>query len=252
MATTAVQALRYPALGDAANGPVALQNLALDVEPKLVMVFATSAARTTAIPAPTEGMASWVQDSNRIDVYDGTRWRSTGPVVVADVTARNALTTYDGLEVYRADTHNVETFNGTLWYSVDDPWTAYTPVITGYTTVTFSNVAGHYLISGRTCWFRATWQIATVTTLGAGTVSITLPKQASASIVAQTYGCTRYRTNAGGYSMGICEIAASTNGVTILTMAPGGTASLARLSGATPAGQVVGDSWVMWGTYEIA
>lgn len=81
MATTANQALRYPALGEAANGPVAVQNLALDVEKKLVMVFASAATRTTLLPAPTEGMLSWLQDVNRLEVLDGTgTWITVAPV----------------------------------------------------------------------------------------------------------------------------------------------------------------------------
>lgn len=81
MATTANQGLRYPALGDAANGPVAVQNLAQDLEPKLVQYFATVAARTTALPAPGPGMLTWCNDIKRLEVWDGAvGWIAIAPI----------------------------------------------------------------------------------------------------------------------------------------------------------------------------
>lgn len=44
-------------------------------------------------------------------------WTATrgDPIPVRNVTERAAITTYDGLQVYRLDTHIVETFNSTAW-----------------------------------------------------------------------------------------------------------------------------------------
>ena len=39
-----------------------------------VMVFADAAARTTALPTPSEGMVSFLKDTNEIAVYDGSAW----------------------------------------------------------------------------------------------------------------------------------------------------------------------------------
>lgn len=39
-----------------------------------VMVFATAAARTSAIAAPSEGMVTYLSDSNSLWYYDGTNW----------------------------------------------------------------------------------------------------------------------------------------------------------------------------------
>jgi hypothetical protein len=39
-----------------------------------VMTFATSAARTTALPTPTEGMLTWLEDVNRYESYSGSAW----------------------------------------------------------------------------------------------------------------------------------------------------------------------------------
>jgi hypothetical protein len=41
-----------------------------------VMVFATSTARTTALPTPSEGMVSYLADSNVVEVYTGAAWVS--------------------------------------------------------------------------------------------------------------------------------------------------------------------------------
>jgi len=53
-----------------------------------VMVFANSTARTTAIPTPTEGMLTYLEDSNRLDVYNGSSW-----VLVNDNAASIPLST---------------------------------------------------------------------------------------------------------------------------------------------------------------
>ena len=53
-------------------------NLAID---QGMMVFASAAARNTAIPTPTAGMHCFLTDTNRAEVYYGGAWRwSYGPV----------------------------------------------------------------------------------------------------------------------------------------------------------------------------
>jgi len=39
-----------------------------------VMTFAGTAARGSAISVPTEGMVTWLQDTNRLELYDGANW----------------------------------------------------------------------------------------------------------------------------------------------------------------------------------
>ena len=41
-----------------------------------VMRFASAAARTTAIPSATEGMVTYLMDTNAVEIYDGTSWYS--------------------------------------------------------------------------------------------------------------------------------------------------------------------------------
>jgi hypothetical protein len=42
---------------------------------RTVTPFANLAARDVAIPTPVEGMTVWINDLNRIEVYDGAAWR---------------------------------------------------------------------------------------------------------------------------------------------------------------------------------
>jgi hypothetical protein len=39
-----------------------------------VMVFATTAARTSAISSPTEGMVTYIKDVDQVQTYNGTSW----------------------------------------------------------------------------------------------------------------------------------------------------------------------------------
>src|SRR6056297_2793333 len=58
-----------------------------------VMRFADESARSSAIGTPTEGMVSYLDDTNQLDFYDGSQWQvlSTGGDITA-VTAGTALT----------------------------------------------------------------------------------------------------------------------------------------------------------------
>lgn len=88
MPNTTNQALPYPALSDAANGPVAFQNLAQAVEKQLVMAFASSADRTTRVSAPVEGMVAYLKDVDRLEMYNGATatWERVGTVPLSEVT----------------------------------------------------------------------------------------------------------------------------------------------------------------------
>jgi hypothetical protein len=56
-----------------------------------VMSFAGTAARGSAIPSPVEGMMSYLEDTNDIQVYNGSAYTSTlGAVLLANLTASGA------------------------------------------------------------------------------------------------------------------------------------------------------------------
>ena len=49
-----------------------------------VMVFATASARSSAITAPSEGMVTYLNDSNSLWYYSGTAWTEivTDPIAL--------------------------------------------------------------------------------------------------------------------------------------------------------------------------
>jgi hypothetical protein len=54
-----------------------------------VMVFADSSARSTALTSPTEGMVTYLENTNALEFYNGTVWGAVG----ADTTLTNVLIT---------------------------------------------------------------------------------------------------------------------------------------------------------------
>ena len=60
------------------------------LQDQAVMVFAGTAARGSAIGTATEGMVTYLADSNAITVYDGSAWQQVYPVSGASV---NSITT---------------------------------------------------------------------------------------------------------------------------------------------------------------
>lgn len=107
-----------------------------------VMVFASASARTAAIGTATEGMVSFLKDTNTIDVYDGATWYTIG-------IANNPA------------------------------WTSYTPALTNM-TIGNGTLACYYVQIGKTVHVRGriTWGS---TTSVAGAISIGLPVTASSN-----------------------------------------------------------------------
>lgn len=71
------QGINLWSLTDAPSIPDAIKALADGVIPRGVLRFASSSARgatLTGASAPVEGMLTWLQDVNRLDLYDGTAW----------------------------------------------------------------------------------------------------------------------------------------------------------------------------------
>jgi hypothetical protein len=70
-----------------------------------IMVFASSSARTTALPSPSEGMFSYLSDSNTSWVYDGSAWVSAyGKQVIATNSLSTATSTsFSAIPAYYRD-----------------------------------------------------------------------------------------------------------------------------------------------------
>jgi len=69
-----------------ANYPGASEALAERIDIVGVNPFADSAARATAIPSPTEGMMSSLNDTDAVQRYDGATWKPVGGKVLQVVT----------------------------------------------------------------------------------------------------------------------------------------------------------------------
>lgn len=71
---TPQQALPVPAESDKPDVPVDLLNLANAIEKRLVGYFATTNARDTAIPGPTDGQFCYIGGTNTFYVYQDGAW----------------------------------------------------------------------------------------------------------------------------------------------------------------------------------
>ena len=69
-----------------------------NLSPHAVYQFAGTAARGSAIPTPTEGMVTYLNDANGVSIYDGSAWKrvlnTTGSILqVVSTTKADAFTT---------------------------------------------------------------------------------------------------------------------------------------------------------------
>lgn len=109
---------------------------------QVVMVFASAAARTSAIASPQEGMISYLKDTNSTEYYSGSAWAAIGGAAA-----------FAGASVYTSSAVSIP--NGTLttvtWNAEDFDTNSYhsTSVNTGRLTVPS---AGKYLINVMIGW----------------------------------------------------------------------------------------------------
>lgn len=68
------QNVPYPTLTDKPNAQSLGQGIVENIVPKTVMTFASSTVRGATIITPKAGMATWLQNVKRLEVYDGTSW----------------------------------------------------------------------------------------------------------------------------------------------------------------------------------
>ena len=78
MATTAPGSPYVESSDLVANYPAVSEALAERVDTVGVLPFATSTARGTAIPSPTEGQYTYLQDTNATEYWDGSAWVAAG------------------------------------------------------------------------------------------------------------------------------------------------------------------------------
>lgn len=83
------------------NGyPLAASELNNYLMNQSVIVFADATARTAAIATPTEGMITYLEDTNTVEVYNGTTWTdindNTAAIPKSTVTTAGDLIVADG------------------------------------------------------------------------------------------------------------------------------------------------------------
>lgn len=74
MATSPILSIPCGAGSDAPNGPALMLAAMTAAEKLMVMSFATSAARDSAISSPVSGMMAWLSTPTQLTMYDGTGW----------------------------------------------------------------------------------------------------------------------------------------------------------------------------------
>jgi hypothetical protein len=171
--TTTKWAFPYPVLGDAANVPLWIEDLA-DALDLIVTTYATGTA--AARPAGKAGQWYRATDTGVISFYD-TAWRDVNVITAGSVThamlaaaVKPSSGAADGTEALRAlgvsagqaasgvsfQAHindNQSEFN-----AIKSAWTSFTPTLIasgGGLSYGSGGATGHYLKIGRTVWWRA-------------------------------------------------------------------------------------------------
>ncbi|MGW7087499.1 hypothetical protein ACWGH2_28940 [Streptomyces sp. NPDC054871] len=102
------QGINIASLTDAPDAAKLAKDLGNLLAPRGVMRFASASARSATLTdaaTPVEGMQTWLQDVNRLDVYDGSGW-------VAVSTGASAWTTISLASGFSQNGNS----NGTLQY----------------------------------------------------------------------------------------------------------------------------------------
>lgn len=142
MPTTPINGARYPAASDSPNGPLQIQNLALDYDTRVLPRFANETARNNAITSPQEGMHCILQAVSgspsmpqREQTYRGGQWRdvSFSPAIVANLLNTGGSTITNGVwTVVPFNTEEIDSVDGHSNTTNNSRW--FVP-ITGYYTL---------------------------------------------------------------------------------------------------------------------
>ena len=113
---------------------------------QVVMVFASAAARTSAIASPQEGMVSYLKDTNSTEYYSGSAWVAIGG------SSTSSFTSIGSAALTGSTTITVSGLSGynSLFVTVDGMSTN-----TNYSYVDFklnSSATGHYAFGNKILW----------------------------------------------------------------------------------------------------
>ncbi|MFJ7176396.1 hypothetical protein ACIQXA_08310 [Streptomyces massasporeus] len=99
------QGVQIASLTDAPDANKLAKDITNAIAQRSVLRFASSSARGATLTAPVEGMLTWLQDVNRLDLYDGSSW-------VAVSVGRSSWTTITPASPWTQNGNN----NGTFQY----------------------------------------------------------------------------------------------------------------------------------------
>jgi hypothetical protein len=178
--------------------------------------YADSAARTTALPSPSEADLSYLQDTNSVEVYDGSAWAAVGGgglVLIDETTVGSAVASVTMSSVFSAtyDTYLV-VINGVTGSTTAQLQLKYDAVTTNYYGATraidyvgaltnvLANNAAHLYVG----------QVATAPQQNSS-IWIGGPYLAGRTILHGTW----IRSSVAGYMMGLQDVAGSHSSFTI-------------------------------------
>lgn len=109
------------------------------LQDQAVMVFADATARTAGIPTPTEGMATYLKDTNTLELFDGTQWFSADSEIPSQSGHAGEFLTTDGstLSWSAVDALPSQTGNAGKYLTTDGSTASWDTITTDPTPQTF-------------------------------------------------------------------------------------------------------------------
>lgn len=214
------QGVSIAALTDAPNAATLAFNIVDAVTQRTVNRFASASARAATLTSPNEGMVTWLQDANSIEVYQGSAWKG---LFYGDTSPQSYAVEW------RATTTNPALGNGKL--------------------------AGSYMKIGGLCYVSITLTIGSTTNKGTGTYKFTLPFTAatitdgSPGVLSATFSRTSTPNHGGGDSP-IPNAATTTDFIWFPNPSIVGDANV--WTHAQPWVPATGDVFRVYGTYQTA
>ncbi|MER5843679.1 hypothetical protein ABT099_25990 [Streptomyces prasinus] len=93
------QGISLISLTDAPDMAKAIADLAAGVIPRGVMRFASASQRGATL-TPVEGMTTWLNDVNRLDIYNGSAWVTPEPSLASTTTGLSAASGFSVLDFF--------------------------------------------------------------------------------------------------------------------------------------------------------
>lgn len=94
------QDVNIASLTDAPNAETLAKSIANGIAQRSVMRFASASARGATLTAPVDGMATWLQDVNRLDLYNGSAWVTPEPSLTSTTSGLSAASGFSLVDFY--------------------------------------------------------------------------------------------------------------------------------------------------------